>query len=338
MSNLPKIALEEHFIAPTDVRDGSTEMDPLRQASSIGVDGRFFAAVLDQLVDVGWERIARMGHAGIDVAILSLTSPGVQALRDPAEAVSIAGAVNDFLADVVAKFPDRFAGFATLPLQDPEAAAAELERCVNRLGFKGAMINGYTNRADDGASYLDEPQYLEFWDSVNDLGVPIYLHPRAPLADQQRIYQDHPQLVGAVWGFGVETATHALRLVFSGLFDRLPRLTVILGHLGEMLPYFSWRIQNCFEHNPFGGKLDRTITEYLSGNFYLTTSGAFHDQALLCAALTVGVDRLLFATDYPYESMEQAARWLEQASISENDRRKIAHGNARQLLGIKTSR
>jgi 2,3-dihydroxybenzoate decarboxylase len=257
----------------------------------------------------------------------------VQGILDRAEATSVAREVNDFLATVVSRRPDRYAGFAHVALQDPKAASEELERCVERLSFKGVMINGYTNVGDlSTGAYLDEPNALPFWEAAAALNVPIYLHPRPAL--QQRVYEGHPELIGAAWGFAPETATHALRLVYSGLFDRFPNLTVILGHLGETLPYFAWRIQHCFEYNPADKKPQRRLQDYLCENFYMTTSGNFSDQALICALLTIGADRIMFSADYPYEMMQPAAQWLERAPISENDRRKIAHANARALFKI----
>ncbi len=272
-----------------------------------------------------------MDASGVDTAILSLTVPGIQGIRKRAEAVAKARDVNDFLAEEIRKRPDRFAGFASVPLQDPDEAAKELERCVGRLGFKGVMVNGHTNTDSAAqAHYLDEEQFLPFWESAAALQVPVYLHPRPPL--DGRSYEGHPELMGATWGFAPETATHALRLVYSGLFDRLPTLAIILGHLGETLPYFAWRIQRCFEYNPSNKRPRKRLQDYLCENFYVTTSGNFSDQALICAVLTMGADRILFSTDHPYEMMDFGARWIERAPISENDRRKIAYGNARALF------
>src|SRR6185369_12060237 len=198
----------------------------------------------------------------------------VQGILDRTEAVSRAREVNDYLAAAIAKHPKRFAGFASIPLQDPNEAAKELERCVKRLNFKGALINGYTNTSSPaGAQYLDDPVLLPFWEAAQALQAPVYLHPRPPL--DHRSYESHPELMGATWGFAPETATHALRLVYSGLFDRLPNLTLILGHLGETLPYFSWRIQHCFEYNPSDKRVQRRLQDYLCDNFYVSTSGIF---------------------------------------------------------------
>jgi 2,3-dihydroxybenzoate decarboxylase len=291
------------------------------------------ALVNDRLTEFDVERLGGMDASGITTSILSHTVPGVQGIVDAATAVSAARDINDFLADVMAKHRGRFGGFASVPLQDPAAAAAELERAVGRLGFKGVMVNGYSNIGDvSTGEYLDEPKFLPFWEAAAALDVPVYLHPRPAL--EQRLYEGHRELIGATWGFAPEAATHALRIVYSGLLDRFPRLTLVLGHLGETIPHFSWRIQHCFEYNPSDKRVERRLQDYLSDNFYVTTSGFFSDQALIGAILTVGADRILFAVDYPYEIMEHAARWIERAPISENDRRKIASGNARRLFKL----
>jgi predicted TIM-barrel fold metal-dependent hydrolase len=332
-SMLRKIAIEEHFdhISTLAIEGPRVGVGGLVQ--SMGYESEWFRIIEERLVEFDEQRLAEMDASGIDVAVLSQTVPGVQGIPDGATAAAAARDINDFLSGVIARHPDRSAGFANIALHDPDAAARELERCVTRLGFKGAMINGFSNIGDvDSAEYLDAPKFLRFWEAAAGLAVPVYLHPRPAL--DRRVYEGHAELIGATWGFAPETATHALRLVYSGLFDRLPGLTVILGHLGETLPTFSWRIQHCFEYNPSDKRLQKRLQDYLCENFYVTTSGNFSDQALIGALLTVGADRIMFAADYPYEMMQPAARWIEDAPISENDRRKIAHGNARSLLKI----
>jgi len=331
---LPKVAVEEHFNYLTAGAGATSNVDLASLVRAMDYNARWSAIVGERLVDFSEHRLAAMDAAGVDVCILSHTVPGVQGIVNPADAVAAAREVNDFLAGgPIAKHPTRFAGFASVALQDPAAAALELERSVNRLGFKGVMVNGYTNvgSAQQG-EYLDEPKFLPFWEAAAALDVPVYLHPRPAL--EQRIYEGHAELIGATWGFAPETATHALRLVYSGLLDRFPNLTIVLGHLGETLPYFAWRIQHCFEYNPSDKRLERRLQDYLCENFYVTTSGNFNDQALICALLTIGADRILFAVDYPYEQMGPAADWIERAPISENDRRKIAHLNARAVFKL----
>jgi 2,3-dihydroxybenzoate decarboxylase len=334
---LPKIAVEEHFNYLTAREAPGANVDLAALVKTMDYDARWSTLVNDRLVEFDAKRLAGMDASGIEICVLSHTVPGVQSIVDPAEASVAAREVNDFLASqVIAVHPDRFAGFASVPLQDPVASARELERSVTRLGFLGAMINGYSNVGDSRTGeYLDEPKFLPFWEAAAALDVPIYLHPRPAL--DQRLYHGHAELIGATWGFAPETATHALRLVYSGLLDRFPGLTIVLGHLGETLPYFSWRIQHCFEYNPSDKKLERRLQDYLCENFYVTTSGHFSDQALIGALLTIGADRMMFSVDYPYEMMEPAARWIERAPISEIDRRKIAHLNARQLFKLPPS-
>jgi predicted TIM-barrel fold metal-dependent hydrolase len=337
---LEKIAIEEHVDILGGLSDGAQATKPSGSdedlqslVRAMDYNATWMNAVGARLRDFGPDRLAGMDASGISVAILSHTVPGVQGIVDPAAAVTAARQINDRLAAEVRTQPARYAGFASIALQDPTVAPLELERAVTRLGLKGAMINGYTNTRDpQRVEYLDDPKFLPFWEAAASLGAPIYLHPRPAL--DQRIYDGHSELIGATWGFAPEAATHALRLIYSGLFDRFPTLTVILGHLGETLPYFSWRIQHCFEYNPSDKKVQRRLQDYLCENFYVSTSGIFSDQALIGAMLTIGADRILFAVDYPYEVMEPAARWIERAAISEGDRKKIAAGNARRLFKL----
>jgi predicted TIM-barrel fold metal-dependent hydrolase len=327
---LRKIALEEHYAVP---EPGNGRAQPSAMSRDAGLDEAFLDAVRRRMHDLHGSRILEMDESGIDVSILSLRSPGTEGIPDAAKAATTARETNDFLAAEIAKSNGRLAGFACVALQDTRAAIGELERAIRVLGFKGALVNGYVNiDGPDDAHYLDEERFFPFWEAVAALGVPVYLHPRAPL--DRRSYAGHKELLGATWGFAPETATHALRLVYSGLFDRLPGLTVILGHMGETLPFFAWRIQHCFEWNPAGKRLEKRLQDYLCDNFFITTSGNNSDQALICALLTVGSDRILFSTDYPFEMATDAARWIERAPISELDRRKIAYQNAQRLFAL----
>ncbi|HEY9463369.1 MAG TPA: amidohydrolase family protein [Vicinamibacterales bacterium] len=332
---LEKIVVEEHFdaLGTGAQRVDAASADLQSLVKTMDYNAGWMTSVNQRLRDFGNHRLTGMDASGISVSILSHTVPGVQGIADPNAATTAAREINDRLALEISRQPTRYAGFASIALQDPASAPLELERAVTRLGLKGAMINGYTNTRDpQRVEYLDDPKFLPFWEAAAALGVPIYLHPRPAL--DQRIYEGHSELIGATWGFAPEAATHALRLIYSGLFDRFPMLTVILGHLGETLPYFSWRIQHCFEYNPSNKRVQRRLQDYLCDNFYVSTSGIFSDQALIGAMLTIGADRILFACDYPYEVMEPAARWIERAAISEGDRRKIAAGNARRLFKI----
>jgi 2,3-dihydroxybenzoate decarboxylase len=339
---LRKIAIEEHFVDPEQVQPhfGDSFTGEFGQdGSSYGGFNPEFAEVLAaRLGDLRGGRIEEMDAAGIDVAILSHTIGGVEGIDDPALAVSTARRVNTFLAEEVAASGGRFEGFATVALQDPEEAVRELKRAVTELGLKGVMVNGYSNLGTDKV-YLDEDRFDPFWAALEELQVPLYLHPRLPArAVQDAIYRGHPELVGAAWGFAPETATHVLRLVYGGVFDRHPDASLIIGHLGETLPFFAGRIQRAFEYNPYARRTRKRLQDYLSDNIWLTTSGNFNDQALITALLTVGADHIMFASDYPYDMSTDAARWIEAAPISENDRRKICHGNAAGLFGLALAR
>jgi 2,3-dihydroxybenzoate decarboxylase len=220
-------------------------------------------------------------------------------------------------------------------MQDPQAAAQELTRCVKELGFCGALVNGFSQIGEaDTAVYYGLPQYRAFWATVQHLDVPLYLHPRAPLPTRQQAYEGHPWLVGSTWGFAVETSIHALRLMGSGLFDEYSKLRVILGHLGEGLPFGIWRVDHRIARTGVRPIAKLPIAQYLRENFYLTTSGNFRTQSLTDVMLEVGADRVLYSVDYPYEDMGEATDWFDNAPVSEPDRLKIARGNARQLFRL----
>jgi predicted TIM-barrel fold metal-dependent hydrolase len=332
-----KIALEEHFFLPSYGAYGA-DPSPLDGATKAhDYNPTYFADVQKRLGDATL-RLEDMDRCGIERMVLSLTQPGIQGIPDCAVAVETAKRMNDDLAEqFLAAHPNRFAAFAAVALQDVRAAGDELERAVSKLGFKGAMINGYSNIGDmDTAQYLDEQPVWDFWARVEALDVPIYLHPRSPLRNQQRIYKGYPVLAGAPWGFGAETAAHTLRLILSGLFDRFPRLKVILGHQGEGLPFLLPRVESRLRHaSPeVRGRQLKPVTSYLRENFYLTTAGAFRTQALIDTLLEVGSDHVLFSVDYPYETMQEQSDWFEGVPISESDRLKIGRANAQRLLRL----
>jgi predicted TIM-barrel fold metal-dependent hydrolase len=239
-----RIALEEHFYLPSFEAYGAdgSALDGAGKAQNYLPD--FFASVQKGLTDAKL-RLEEMDRGGIGRMVLSLTQPGIQGIPDRKIAIDTAKRMNDDLAAIVAANPKRFTGFAAVALQDVRAAGDELERAVSQLGFRGALINGYSNIGDmDTAQYLDEPPVWDFWARVEALGVPVYLHPRSPLASQRRAYEGYPVLADSPWGFGAETALHTLRLILSGLFDRFPRLRIILGHLGEGLPFLLPRVES----------------------------------------------------------------------------------------------
>jgi 2,3-dihydroxybenzoate decarboxylase len=319
-----KIALEEHFALPETLSDST------RYAS-----GSSRSLLEQRLLDLHGHRVSEMDAHGIAYAILSLNSPAIQAIANRSRAIEIARRANDVLADAVARKPDRLGAFAALPMQDPDAAAEELTRAVSELGFKGALVNGFSQvGSDEDVVYYDHPAYAPFWRRVEELDVPFYLHPREPLPSREPIYEGHPWLLGPVWAFAAETAVHALRLMCCGLFDRHPRLTLILGHLGEGLPYNAWRIDHRLRKMPQGLPARRTITEYLRSNVLLTTSGNFRTPTLLSAIAEVGADRVLFSVDYPFEETADATEWFDSAPISERDRCLIGRENAIRLFKL----
>jgi 2,3-dihydroxybenzoate decarboxylase len=318
-----KIATEEHFTTP--------ELEHL--ISGVGWAPDAWRVVLDRLEDVD-RRLEEMDRLGIEKALLSLGAFGIQDVVDAAEAALFAEQANDALAALVQQHPTRLAGLAALPMQDPPAAAEELDRAVSRLGLKGALVNGYSSVGSlEAGVYYDDEAYLPFWQRVEELGVPFYLHPRNPLPNQRRIYDGRTELLGPTWAFAVETGTHALRLITSGLFDRFPRLTLIVGHMGEFLPFALPRLEQRMSHIP-DVRLERPPTQVLRENFYITTSGNNHVPSLIGLMLEVGADRILFATDYPFEEMADGATWFDAVPISDADKQKIGRTNAEALFGL----
>ncbi len=316
------IGLEEHFVTEELAGYGAS-------SATIAQPGRW-AEASRRLLDLTDERLSEMDAAGLDVQVLSLNAPGIQAETDPSVAVSRAAGVNDLLAGTIAENPDRFAGFAALPLQDPQAAAKELERAVTQLGLKGALVNAHTQ-----GRYLDDPALRVVWEYAAGLDVPLYLHP-ANGVDSAHVLSGHPELIGPMWSWGTDTSSHVLRLIFGGVFDEFPDAKLLLGHMGEGLPYVLWRLDSRWGfHNHHGIELARgNPSEYLRHNLYITTSGVCDAPPLLCALLAVGADHILFGTDYPFEEMSTATDFLRTAPLSEADRAKIAHGNAERLLGL----
>jgi uncharacterized protein len=319
------ITLEEHFWT-----DALT--DALTAADRAALAMPRLGALADDLRDLGDRRLADMDAAGIDVQVLSVAPPATQVL-DPGPAVRLARAANDQLAAAIGQHPDRFAGFATLPTPDPEAAAAELDRTVTGHGFKGAMINGHT----DGR-FLDDERFWPIFERAEALGVPVYLHPTYPTAQAMDLYyrgfddQVSAALATSGWGWHAETGLHVLRIILGGVFDRFPGLQMIIGHMGENLPFSLARADERL--TPVATGLKRRVGDYFRDHFFVTTSGYFTDAPLLCTLMVLGADRILFSVDYPFSSNGRGRAFLDAAPISEADRAKIAHGNAERLLGL----
>lgn len=285
-----------------------------------------------RLCDYTTYRLPEMDAHGIDVQVLSLTAPGIQGLTDADQAVKDARIANNHLAEVIAAHPDRFRGLAALPLQNPDAAVTELHRAVGELGLSGALVNDHTN-----GTYLDDPRYEPVWSALEELDVPLYLHPGAPPAEPWKVLDGRPELRGPLWSWAAETSGHALRLVFGGVFDRHPGATLILGHLGEFLPFQLARLDSRYDRQELR-TLARKPSEYFGDNILITTSGVCSPAALAGAVLAVGADAIMFAVDYPFEDTAEAVQFLEQAPISNRDRAKISHGNAERVLRLSTDK
>jgi 2,3-dihydroxybenzoate decarboxylase len=311
------VALEEHYIDP-DVAAHFTGGDAVRPS----LQARY--------QDLGDLRIREMDAAGIDLVVLSHGAPATQKM-EPELAVRLARLANDRLHTAVQAHPTRFAAFAALPTPDPAAAADELERSVDKLGFKGAMVHGLTN-----GLFLDDRRFWPIFERAQALDVPIYLHPSIPHpAVVEAYYKDYaaafPSLLRAGWGFTVETATQAIRLVLSGAFEAYPRLKFILGHLGESIAFSLTRIDEALSRKENRGT---SFRELFCEHFYFTTSGNFSTAALHCSMMEMGADRIMFSVDWPFVENEPGVRWLESAPISHDDRLKIFGGNARRVLRL----
>ena len=276
---LRKIALEEHFGHPiVFMRDSKGRFETRKEADVGHLGPEYFALVQERLLDFDTTRLQAMDDAGVDKVLLSFGAGfrtfGVQGILDPVEAQNTARTVNDFLAEQVRAHPSRYIGMATLALQDPDQAVRELERCVTELGFKGVMLNGYTQvGTPDNVIYLDDPRLTPLWEALTALDMPLHLHPRA--SHKAVMYDNHPELNGAAWGFAPETATHALRIVYSGIFDRFPSAKLVLGHLGESLPFLAWRIQHGIDFSPNGRSTKKRLADCLAENIWVTTGGNF---------------------------------------------------------------
>jgi predicted TIM-barrel fold metal-dependent hydrolase len=320
------ITLEEHFATPGFL-DGPGQ--DLKNAA-LKFEGRA-QKLIDQLCDIDAKRLAAMDAAGIDMQVLSLTSPGTEQL-EAAEAIALARETNDAVADAVKKHPTRFAGFAALPTAAPEQAAQELERRIGQGGFKGAVINGHVR-----GRYLDDKFFWPILECAEALDAPIHIHPtRPPQPVVDAYYSGFSPLVTDMfaspgWGWHIETAVHVIRLVLGGAFDRFPKLQLVIGHLGEGMMSMFQRLDNM---TPAMTKLQRPVTAYLRDNVHYTFSGFNFPATFLDLLLEVGVDRIMFSADHPYQSMAKGKAFLEQIPVSAADKERIAHGNAERLFKL----
>ena len=329
---MKKIALEEHVLIP-----GAEKIVPEHKTHLEFKDN------MKVLLDITHDRLRAMDEGDIEISVLSTTSPGLQGLDEASakDLRNISRRWNDYLAGAVSKHEDRLKVFAALPMRDPELAAEELSRTVKDLGFVGALLCGYDNTGNAVAKYYDAPEYVDFWKTVAALDVPVYVHPRSAPDVAATTYSDYPELWGAAGGFHVETGEHILRLMMSGLFDKVPSLRIIIGHLGELLPFWAWRIDHRIKREGWdkwvakhGRPRKLTVTEYLRRNFFATTSGVFNTDSLKHTVSVMGVDRVMYAVDYPYESTAEANEWFEALDLETSAKKAIAYGNAEKVLGL----
>jgi predicted TIM-barrel fold metal-dependent hydrolase len=329
------VALEEHFTIPSLVKRIAADVIAKRGFPPAD-SGSGPAGMIDKLAELGAPRLRAMDEAGISVQVLSLSGPGAD-LLSPADSQAWAREANDTLARRIAEYPDRYGGFAHLPLTAPEAAADELERTVTRLGFRGALVNGTTN-----GRFLDHGVFEPILARAEALGVPIYIHPGIPPKPvREAYYEGLPDALSfalsiAGWGWHAETAVHILRLVLSGALDRHPGLQLIIGHMGEGLPATLARCDQVFAATA-PTFLRRTVSQTILDQVHVTTSGFFTVPPLLTLLQTFGADRILFSVDYPFSANDAATAFLDRLPVSSADREKIAHGNADRLLKLSTS-
>jgi len=312
-----KIALEEHFLDPG--------MEEYWRPTMVDVAPAKTTQLYGCLTDFGEQRLAMMDKAGIARVVLAIAGPGVQVERDTAKAVRKARESNDFLAKEIQKRPERYSGFAHLPMQDAKAAAEELARCMRDLKYHGAMIDGHTN-----GKYLDDRSYDPFWERAAELGAAVYLHPADPVAPLP-VLAGHNVLHRPMWGWGVETGSHALRIICSGVFHRYPKARLVLGHLGETLPFLLWRFDS--RAKMYGWNLPKPPSQYLKENVWVTLSGMYDAPPMHCSLDALGRDRVMFSADYPFDS-DGAAAFMDAVPMDESLRADVAYNNAAKLLGL----
>ena len=336
-----KIAVEEHFYTEAYLEYLRSRKDPPRREIVQDENGNEVERAWDSvyyrdrpvssslgLLEMGEKRLNDMDRTGIDMQVLSLSNPGVE-LFGMKDGEMMATKTNDELARIIQRYPVRFVGLAAISPENPRRAAGELERTAKELGFKGANINSHVN-----GEYLDDRKFWIIFEKAEELGLPIYIHPREPSADMVKPYAKYPLLLGAMLGFSAEVGLHAMRLILSGVFDVFPDLKLVLGHLGEGLPFSLWRMDNRWSKSPMSKRLKKRPSQYFKDNIFVTTSGMFWNPAFMCVYDGLGPDNILFAVDYPYESNEIAANFIEAVPIPDRDKAKVCHKNAEKLFNI----
>ena len=335
-----RIATEEAFSIP----EVAAELKKVAQAPGTSLDLELVKAIYDSedgagmgflapLQDLEEERLRVMDENGVDMHLLSLTAPGVQ-MFDADTATELAALANDRLAEVIGRHPDRFAGIASFAPQSPKRAAREMERAINKLKLNGFVVNSHTNN-----EYLDVPKYWPILEAAEALDACIYIHPRAAsdgLSAPMRDYSMH----AALWSYGVEVSTHAVRLILSGVFDRFPKLKICIGHMGEAVHFWLWRIDFMSLRAQASGaapKLKLKPSEYFKRNFVITTSGQESHQALDFSIKALGAENVLWAIDYPYQPTTPAVEFMDSAPVSDEERELLYHKNAERVFHIKAS-
>jgi 5-carboxyvanillate decarboxylase len=345
---LRKIATEEAYTIPEVaealrgvVRQGGTNLDlkllsliydappaPAGTPARPGDRDAQARTVLPRLRDLDAGRLAEMDAYGVDVHLLSLTAPGVQMFR-PDTAVALARLANDRLSEAVRRHPTRFAGLACFAPQDPAAAVKEMERAIRTLKLNGFLVNSHTDNL-----YLDDPRFWPILEAAEALDAPLYIHPRAPSDGMAAPFRDY-RMEGAIWGYGLETGTHAVRLMLSGVLDRFPRLRIVLGHMGEALPFWLWRLDFMATPGSRAALQNRLKpSEYIQRNFAITTSGVEDPLLLRLCIDKIGLERVMWAIDYPYQPTPGAVSFIDNAPLSEPERAAVAHGNAARIFRI----
>lgn len=328
-----KIAVEEHI-----------ENEFFRQFDSEAMKGISFPSTADEtrnqylktLFDtpINEHRLPAMKQAGIDIQIVSPNTQAVQFFKDPERAVETAIKVNDMTEEFVSQAPQHFRGMALLPMQNPQAAAEELKRCVIEKHFVGGFVQGQTGVGD--YPYYDDPCYDPLWETMEALDVPLYIHPRNPEPDQLRAFDGCPALLGNTWDWGFVTGTLVLRMVFNGVFERHPELKIIIGHMGETIPYCLKRLDEGYECRRLWeqGIITRPPSEYLKKNLYIATSGGYRPETMACAIDALGIDKILFGTDYPHFPTTQAVEQLEACRFTKAELEAVCYKNAERLFKL----
>lgn len=323
-SNLDLLLLKQLYESPATKEEQT-------QPESNQVSNRDRAAkdMLPRLLDFDKVRLENMDSNRVDMQVLSLVMPGVQ-MFEPKQAMELASLANDRLSEVIRRYPTRFAGLGCFAPQDPNAAAKEMDRAINKLKLNGFIVNSHTENA-----YLDDPRFSMILEAAEALDAPLYIHPRAPSDGMAAPFRDY-RLEGAVWGYGVETATHILRLIFGGIFDRFPKLQVVIGHMGEALPFWLGRLDFMGAPGARAGRKNQLKpSEYFKRNITITTSGVEDPLALRYCIDKIGADNIMWAIDYPFQPTASAVAFIETSSLTEVERAKIAYGNAERVFRIK---